>query len=97
MGGGCSKGHVRNQIGIVGDGNSAFILNDITFNISQIMESAIVLTAKHYQTQWIGIHFASVVLICLFTPIIILCQKSYKRDENGTVSHKKATMYVPNE
>lgn len=92
MGGDCSKGNVQNQIGIVGNGNSAFILNDAALNLSKILESTIIFTAKYYRSQWIAVHLVSILLMCLFTSAIILYKKSNYRTEKGIIYRKERDM-----
>ncbi len=85
-----SKDSVMYQIGINGNGNSAFIVNGITFNISTLLETTAMLTAKYYHSQLIAIHFTSIFLIFLFTVIHIQCRKLHRRNEKGRTYNKKS-------
>jgi hypothetical protein len=82
MGGDCSKCFKGHNIEIVGHGNSALIINGVTFNITSMLEPVITLTIKQYRFEMITMHFASIFLVLLFVFIIIRYLMSH-RHVNG--------------
>ena len=85
MGIDCSKNRVRNQIEIVGNGNSAYMVSSESFNISSILEATIILTVKHYRSQLVVINAATIFLVFLFTLMIILYRKLYHQSGKGVI------------
>ena len=65
MGDICSKGQNWINLNINGNGNSAFIMNSVTFNLTSILETAIIFTIKKYRVDIISIQLVSFGLILL--------------------------------
>jgi hypothetical protein len=85
MGGDCSKKLLKYNVGIVGNGNKAFIVNDVTFNISTMLEATVNQTLKQYRSELIAVHFASASLVLLFTLTTIRYFMSPRRVEKGKI------------
>jgi len=80
MGDICSKDHKQVNVGIIGNGNSAFVVNGLTFNLTSILESAITFTIKKYRIEVIAIQLVSFCLVLLS----VLMTGRYRMSHNGT-------------
>ena len=80
MGVSSSKCENRVNVDIVGNGNSAFVLNGVTFNITNMLETTIIFTIRKYRVEVIGIQLVSFCVILLCTLMI----RRYHRSHNWT-------------
>ncbi|CAF1486565.1 unnamed protein product [Adineta ricciae] len=67
MGDSYSKCKNRVNVDIVGNGNSAFVLNGVTFNVTNMLETTVIFTIKKYRVEVIAIQLVSfcVILFCI--------------------------------
>ncbi|CAF0899930.1 unnamed protein product [Adineta ricciae] len=67
MGDNHSKCQNRVNVDIIGNGNSAFVLNGVTFNVTNLLETTIIFAIKKYRVEVIAIQLVSfcVILFCV--------------------------------
>lgn len=86
MGGDSSKCSVGHKIGIIGNGNSALIINGISFNISRMLEAVAIQTVEHFRSQMIVVHLILGFFMFLLMLATIKYFLSYHQLEKGIIS-----------
>ena len=71
MGPRCSTLPPSEMIGIIGNGNSAIIINGVSYNISSILTTAADVMLKKYRPGWVFLAFALVSLTIVSTLLMI--------------------------
>ena len=71
MGPRCSTLPPSEMIGIIGNGNSAIIINGVSYNISSIITTAADVMLKKYRSGWVFLAFALVSLTIISTLLLI--------------------------
>ena len=71
MGPRCSTLPPSEMIGIIGNGNSAIIINGVSYNISSIFTTAADAVLKKYRSGWVFLAFALVSLTIISTLLLI--------------------------
>ena len=71
MGPRCSTLPPSEMIGIVGNGNSAIIINGVSYNISSILTTAADVMLKKYRIGWVFLAF-SLVLLTLISALLLI-------------------------
>ena len=71
MGPRCSTLPPSEMIGIIGNGNSAIIINGVSYNISSILTTAADVMLKKYRPGWVFLAFALVSLTIVSTLLLI--------------------------
>ena len=72
MGPRCSTLPPSEMIGIVGNGNSAIIINGVSYNISSILTTAADVMLKKYRFGWVFLAFSLVLLTLISAVLLIL-------------------------
>jgi hypothetical protein len=85
MGGDCSKYSTKYRVGIIGNANSAIIVDGITLNISSILETVVIRTIKYYRFEFITLYLVSAFLVLLCTIMAIRYFMSRHHVEKGKV------------
>ena len=71
MGPRCSTLPPSEIIGIIGNGNSAIIINGVSYNISSMLTTAADVMLKKYRSGWVLLAFALVSLTIVSTLLMI--------------------------
>ena len=73
MGSKCSTNQLGGTVGILGNGNSAIIINGIQHNISGVFNTAVNLIMQKYRFELILMHFTSVFLVVISVLLVVRC------------------------
>jgi hypothetical protein len=73
MGSQCSTSPIRNSVGILGSGNSAVIINGMSYNISNMFNVAVKLVMQEYRSELILMQFTSVSLVVILILLVVWC------------------------
>ena len=86
MGPKCSTLQMGGNVDISGTGNSAVIINGISYNISSIFNTAINLIMQKYRFELILMHFTSISLVLMSALLIFRCFMPRRAiDKGGTI------------
>jgi hypothetical protein len=73
MGPKCSTIQIGGNVGISGNGNSALIINGISYNISSIFNTAVNVIMQRYRSELILMIFTSVSLVAISALLVVRC------------------------
>ncbi|CAF0765890.1 unnamed protein product [Adineta steineri] len=76
---------VGSNVGIFGNGNSALIINGVSYNISNIFSAAANVFMQKYRSEFIIMQFTSIALVIISVLLVAQCLISRSAPGKGEI------------